>query len=27
MGLFFVNILKTQLIPSAKELYGNRWEL
>ena len=24
---FFVNILKTQLILSAKELYGNRWEL
>jgi len=26
-GPFFVNILKTQLIPSAKELYGNCWEL
>ena len=22
-----MNILKTQLIPSAKELYGNCWEL
>ena len=26
-GPFFVSILKTQLIPSAKELYENRWEL
>jgi len=24
---FFVNISKNQLISSAKELYGNRWEV